>query len=171
MLNYLYEVEKKLSTWLKEPIESWNSLFVDYHDPYVERVWRQDGDNRVYLHRIHRCLPGKAPLFHPHPWPSAMKILKNDYVMEVGYGSGITPPDLCMKLIMTDGSYYEMNHFDGWHSVAPIEEYSYSLMVTGKPWEREIPMGLTKKLEPLSSQNKIQILNFFKTRYFDVNFL
>ena len=165
MLEYLYEVEGKLPRLLKEPTDSWNSLFVDYHDPYVERVWQQDGENRIYLHRIHKCLPGKAPLFHPHPWPSAMKIIKNDYVMEVGYGTGIVAPDVCMKLIMTNGSYYEMNHVDGWHSVAPLNEYSYSLMVTGKPWNREIPKGPVKKLTSLSDKSKVEILDFFKKEY------
>ena len=40
---------------LIEDAEGWNSLLVDYHPPVVERLWRQFGDHRIFLHRIHPC--------------------------------------------------------------------------------------------------------------------
>ena len=49
--------------------------------------WR---DCRIYLHRIYPCAPGEA-LFHPHLWPSAMRILSGEYEMAVGYGAGRVP--------------------------------------------------------------------------------
>ncbi len=94
-----------------------------------------------------------------------MKILKYEYMMEIGHGTGIIPPDVCMKTIMSAGSYYEMSHIDSWHSVFPTKNYCYSLMVTGKPWNRQVPTLPFKKLESLTEEKKIKILNFFQTHY------
>lgn len=71
MFDVLEEVERAIPRLLWQ--EGWNSLDVDYHDPRVERVWRQWLDYRVSLHVIHPCQPS-ASLFHPHPWPSAMRV-------------------------------------------------------------------------------------------------
>ena len=86
MLDVLEAVEQKLPELLRDEA-GWNSLFIDYHPPTVERLWRTWGEYRVSLHRIHPCERGTA-LFHPHPWPSAMRILSGEYEMAVGYGSG-----------------------------------------------------------------------------------
>lgn len=178
MLDYLREVEERLPYMLKEGHEAWNSLYVDYHYPYVKRLWRQDGDNRIYLHAIEVAPQGSKVLFHPHPWPSAMKIVGwNSYEMGIGHGPGIIEPKVTMKFILPKDSYYEMTDIDSWHYVSPVVDdwrngtHAFSLMVTGKPWEREIPKGPAKKLEPLSLDQKLSVFNKFACLYPDPNSL
>ena len=75
-LSLLREIEAKLPELLN-PLsdEHWQSLDVDYHPPRVERVFLPYGDLRICLHRIHPANSAEI-LFHPHPWPSAMKVLQ-----------------------------------------------------------------------------------------------
>ena len=73
VLDTLAAVERGLPALLRDE-GAWKSLLVDYHPPTVERLWRPWGAGRVYLHRIHPCARAEA-LFHPHPWPSAMRVL------------------------------------------------------------------------------------------------
>src|SRR5262249_46599352 len=86
MLEILAAVEKDLPRMLLDEA-AWAGLFIDYPPPTVERLWRPWRDYRVSLHRIFPCATGEA-LFHPHPWPSAMRILAGEYEMAVGYGKG-----------------------------------------------------------------------------------
>ncbi len=91
MLDVLFHVEKALPQLLQDE-SAWNSVLVDYHPPTVERLWTAWQGYRVYLHRIHPCEHEQA-LFHPHPWPSAMRVLDGEYEMAVGFGAGTqTPP-------------------------------------------------------------------------------
>ena len=99
MFKRLREVEQELPDLLEKEI--WNGLYIDYHPPIVERVWTQVGENRIYLHRIHPCSEGEA-LFHPHPWPSAMRILSGEYEMGIGYGEGTEPPEIA-AIVKLDG--------------------------------------------------------------------
>jgi hypothetical protein len=89
MLEILASVESELPRLLLDE-SAWSGLLIDYHPPTVERLWMGWQGHRVSLHRIHPCGPGQA-LFHPHPWPSAMRILSGEYEMAVGYGRGETP--------------------------------------------------------------------------------
>ena len=81
MFKILKEVEKVLPALLK--LNDWESIDVDYHPPRVERVWRRYGDYRINLHRIHPCRKDEA-LFHPHPWPSIVKIIEGGYWSKLG---------------------------------------------------------------------------------------
>ena len=137
MLERLFAIEQELPRLIRER-DQWQSLFVNYHEPFVERLWRNVGDARVYLHRIHPCAPGEA-LLHPHPWPSAMRILSGTYEMGVGYGEGMQAPPLATTLLLPTGTAYEMVEPHGWHYVRPLGVPSLSLMVTGKPWNRTAP--------------------------------
>src|SRR5690348_11598928 len=118
MLQIMIEMEAKLKVLLADRAR-WNSVYVDYHKPYVERLWTQVDSVRVYLHRIHPCTRDEA-LFHPHPWPSAMRILQGKYEMAVGYGKGMNPPPKAATLVLETGSSYEMIDPDGWHYVRPL---------------------------------------------------
>jgi hypothetical protein len=158
MLEKLFEVENLLPDWLDK---EWASLDVDYHPPRVERLWRSWGEFRVSLHRIHPC---ENPLFHPHPWPSAMRILSGTYEMVVGYGAGETPPPIACRLQLSAGTCYEMVEKDAWHWVRPLEKPAYSLMISGLPWARWAP-PVSRKLPPLSSEASAELLAFFKDVY------
>jgi hypothetical protein len=157
MLEMLHEVELTLPALLENP-EEWQSMYIDYEKPYVERLWLTYGDYRVNLHRIHPCKPGEA-LFHPHPWPSAMRVL-GEYEMGVGMSAGITPPTVAMKFTLSSRSEYEMVDPDTWHYVRPLYRPSYSLMITGEPWKRSAPKS-NKKLGPLSDSQRENLIRFF----------
>lgn len=162
MLEILRQVEIALPGLLHNASD-WNSVFVDYHLPFVERVWRQWGEYRIMLHQIYPCAPEEA-LFHPHPWPSAMKIESGRYEMGIGFGSGSVPVHLG-KIILMEGNTYDMVHPDEWHYVCPLDGPSMSLMVIGQPWNRVQPVMATKKLRPFSDMQKARILNFFCAKY------
>jgi len=144
--------------------EIWNSVDIDYHPPRVERLWCQLGENRLYLHFIHPCEKG-ASLFHPHPWPSVIHVIEGEYEMGVGFGAGLNEPAI-FSTIMSQGSmYYDMPNKDGWHYVRPTKEICTSVMLTGKPWRREMPaseeVGILGKL----SEERIDtMLNYFKNK-------
>lgn len=137
MLDVLHEIERALPELLASR-EGWQSLDIDYHPPHVERVYRQIGSARVYLHVIHPCAPEDA-LFHPHPWPSAMRVLEGRYEMGVGYGSGDAAPPIAARLIASGDMEYEMTDRDAWHYVRPIDGPALTVMVTGAPWDRSAP--------------------------------
>lgn len=146
MLDALARVEADLGFLIRGPEEQakWQSLDIDYHAPRVERLWRDWEGFRVYLHWIHPCEPGEA-LLHPHPWPSAMKVLGGRYEMGVGYGPGETEPPLAALLELAEGSTYQMIDPDQWHYVRPLDGPALSLMVTGKPWNR--PFGTADRVK------------------------
>lgn len=163
-LKILYSVEETLPSLLEDEA-GWNSVDVNYHPPRVERVWRQQGDYRIYLHRIHPPKETDNVLFHPHPWPSSMRILHGVYKMPIGFGPTDQPaPPVAATLILTENSVYEMVNPNGWHAVSPVGGITYSLMVAGRPWAcRENKSGLV--LNELSREARRSILSFFRIRY------
>jgi hypothetical protein len=138
----------------------WSSIDVTYHAPRVKRIWRQWGENRILLHRIYPCEPGEA-LFHPHPWPSAVRIVSGRYEMRVSSlfhdedgqyeQEGPAWTSEHVRLVLGAGSEYEMIDRNGWHSVRPLDKPSDSVMVTGPVYEPKIRMPLMPptKQEPL----------------------
>ena len=143
MINYLLEVEKKLPALLKS-LDGWNSKLVVYEKPMVERLWRQDGENRIYLHRIHPCSINEA-YYHEHPWPSAMRVLKGSYEMRIGVADKIAG-----EITLSPKSCYSMSEPKQKHSVRPLETAVLSLMVTG-------PLYDTKKKVQIPSSPDLPI--------------
>jgi hypothetical protein len=141
----------------------WQSLHVDYHPPTVDRLWTRWGEYRLFLHRIHPCAPGEA-LFHPHPWPSAMRVLDGEYEMAVGFGQGMAEPPFAARMVARGDFRYEMTHPDAWHYVRPIGGPTLSIMVTGKPWERESHRA-TKPLSALAPGVVAELLGLFRAHY------
>lgn len=166
-LEKLLFVERALPHLLS--LRDWQTVDVDYEQPRVERVWRQYGELRIMLHRIHPCKPDAQPLFHPHPWPSAMRILSGEYLMGVGQGwDRWQAYGRAAKIRMGPGTIYEMAQKDGWHDVQPIGGPVYTLMITGKPWENPIRDSFSvpkNKLNPLSDEARENILNHFRQWY------
>jgi len=131
MLHLLREAERALPELLLDRA-SWNGLHIDYEHPHVDRLWIPWKDNtRINIHRIYPCSPQQA-FFHPHPWPSSVLVVEGAYEMKVGL-LGNTPT----TLILSEGSRYEMIDPMGRHSVRPVDGPSLSLMITGKPWDKE----------------------------------
>jgi len=163
MLDVLRRLERELPALLADG-DAWAGLFIDYHPPTVERLWRRWGEHRISLHRIHPCAEGEA-LFHPHPWPSAMRVLEGEYEMAVGYGEGEEAPPVAAKMILSGGELrYEMTDPDAWHYVRPIGGVSWSVMVTGKPWTRPAPRA-SKALVELTARQREELLAYFRAHY------
>ena len=141
----------------------WKSVFVDYHHPYVERVWCDWEGYRVYLHRIHPCSSGEA-LFHPHPWPSAMKVESGRYEMCWGLATSSAEPPITVRRILAPGSEYEMIDPYEWHSVRPLDGPSISRMITGTPWESRFPKP-RQPVSDLAPSLRTDLLEFFRSIY------
>jgi hypothetical protein len=149
MIDYLKAVEARLPKLLQN-LDNWQSKLVVYEKPMVERLWMQDGENRIYLHRIHQCSAEDA-YFHTHPWPSAIRIIKGQYEMKLGINDTIAS-----TLFMAPKSIYEMLDPNAAHSVRPITDTVLSLMVTGPVFEStekavsppnvELPANMIKSL-------------------------
>lgn len=163
--------------WLKENKEEikkllldsyiWKSLDITYHPPRVHRLYTDYKGFRINLHKIFPCDEGEA-LLHPHPWPSVMKVLAGSpYEMGIGHCDGNDPRDVKIdcRLRCKEGFTYEMLDKDGWHYVRPINLPSYSIMVTGKPWNRvSIDIEIGERIE-LDVDTKDQILEHFKEHW------
>jgi hypothetical protein len=165
MLDVLARLEAELPALLADEA-SWNSLDIDYHPPRVERLWRNWGDGyRVSLHRIHPCAIEEV-LFHPHPWPSAMRVLEGTYEMAVGYGGGAIAPPIAARMITTGDLRYEMIDIDAWHYVRPIGKPAMTIMVTGKPWQRDAAGAEPEApLSPLAPANRADMIGWYRTFY------
>lgn len=161
MLDILARLERELPRLLVEA--TWNSLEINYHPPFVERLWIPWGDYRVALHRIHTCT-ADAALFHPHPWPSAMRILDGAYELAIGYGTGSTTPPIAARIIASGDFTYEMTDPDAWHYVRPLGGPAKTIMVTGAPWPRPAPTA-SPPLKPLDAARAAELLGWFRARY------
>jgi hypothetical protein len=161
MLPILARAEQALPALLTSRA-GWNSLDVDYEPPRVERLWRPFEECRLYLHRIHPC---EKALYHPHPWPSVIKIVSGGYEMAVGYNEWLTdtPPPVAVTFELSPGSSYEMTNIYGWHYVLPSVE-NLSVMITGAPWVRWSP-PVSKQLSPLKEEEVERLLADFRGHY------
>jgi hypothetical protein len=162
MLDILFQVEQALPQLLEDESD-WQSLLVDYHPPTVERLWTAWQGYRVYLHRIHPCEREQA-LFHPHPWPSVMRVLDGEYEMAVGFGAGTQTPPVAALMVARGDFRYEMTHPDSWHYVRPLGRPTLSLMVTGKPWDRQAPRSTTP-LRRLQPDQVAELLRSFRSLF------
>ena len=162
MLEILREVERDLPDMLLDE-SSWRSLDVNYDQPRVERLYRQHGENRIYLHRIHPCSTGQ-PLMHPHPWPSVVRVLSGLYEMGMGVNSDNTTPSVVVTLYFYGAGLYEMTDPAAWHYVRPLGGPSFSLMVAGPKWDRWAPSS-SVPLQPLQADEIREIFEFFRSRY------
>ena len=162
MLDVLARLEQALPAMLRDE-SIWHSLYVDYHPPTVERLWTPWRAYRAFLHRIHPCARQQA-LFHPHPWPSAMRVLEGEYEMAVGFGPGMDEPPVAALMVSRGDFRYEMTHPDSWHYVRPLGRPTLSLMVTGKPWDREAPRSTTP-LRRLQPEQVAELLRSFRSLF------
>lgn len=162
MIKVLQEIESKLSSLLVE--NELHSMYIDYHKPFVSRIWFQYGDYRVYLHKIESCGDNKEALFHPHPWKSAIRLIRGKYEMGIGHSETNDIPNTDCKLILSEGTVYEMTEENGWHYVNPLS-VSYSIMVTGERSNRKMPVEPKKDFRKLNSIEVYDILNVVSNYY------
>ncbi len=166
MLNKLFEIEKDIMNLVFDRLlQDMRTMYIDYHGPIVERIWFDYDGLRIYLHKIHKCNKSTDALFHPHPWKSAIRILKGSYEMGVGHSSDNTVPSIDCKLILPEGSCYEMTEENGWHYVNPITDYVYSLMITGERSSRKMPVEPNKDFRELTNKEYADVFNACKEYY------
>ena len=127
MIETLLHIEQQIPLLLLD-LSGWYSLLIDYEKRLVERLWIPYGKYRLYLHYIHPCSIDES-LYHPHPSPSAMKIVQGSYLQHIGLGAGATPPPVRQTIFMSAGSSYEMIHPDDCHAIAPLGQVLYSMIV------------------------------------------
>lgn len=128
-------IENDLPNWLRSP-ELWNSLDIRHQKPHVKRLWRQIDDN--YKLCLHVISPSEESFWHPHPWPSAVKIIKGEYIMEVGHGVDGKYQSIDATIKLAEGSVYEMINPYGWHSVRPVSKSALSVTLSGPPYHNQI---------------------------------
>mgnify|MGYP000904770363 CR=1 FL=1 len=142
----------------------WEALLVDYEPPTVERLWRPWEDGRLSLHEIHPCAEDEA-MYHPHKWPSAMRIVEGIYGMRIGSGHGMEPPPVGGYVELSAGDRYAMADPAGWHAVIPQGGPVLTVMATGPLWEQPAAKKSSKPLGPLSPQRKEALLRRFQGYY------
>jgi hypothetical protein len=174
LLERLKEIERDvLPDLLRDKDKIWKTVDVIYHPPHVERCWMQLEDVRLFLHCIHPEEDAMKCLWHPHDWPSAMKIVSGTYAHDIAISQGyddfrfkdLTPEvtDWLARSEVTAGTYYEMSHPMAWHRVRPIGQPVYSLMIAGPLYEEPEPSRKPlEKQPPLSSERKKHLLHMFR---------
>ena len=171
MLAKLHEAEDALPDLLREGVDAWQSLDIDYEPPHVERLWRPWQDGRINLHCIHPC---ETALSHPHPWPSAIRIITGRYEMGIGYSLDWRPDrdtKACevARVVLGPGDQYEMIEPHGFHYVKPLDNDSLSVMVTAKPYETQLfnhdQFGKAATLGPMGPGAKAMLHAKFTAEY------
>lgn len=163
MTDILLQVEQQLASLLLN--NQLHSMYIDYHPPFVKRIWLQHGEYRIYLHRIEPCTSSLEALYHPHPWHSAIRIVQGTYEMGIGHSATNETPVTDCKLVVGAGTMYEMTEPDGWHYVNPLSPAVFSLMVTGKRNERPMPLEPKKEFRALTAGERAEILQVFNAYY------
>lgn len=171
MINELKNTEKELGNFLNNPKVEIHSMYIDYHEPFVQRIWFQDGPNRVYLHKIEPCNLNQNALYHPHPWKSAVRTIHGAYEMGIGHSNTDKIPATDCRLILNKDTIYEMIEEDAWHYIRPINGPVYSLMVTGFKNNRKMPIEPNKKFRKLTEEEFVTLLSVFEDYYQFKNFI
>lgn len=139
LLEELVNIKDSVRFLILEGPSKWNSLDIVYEQPHIERLWRQIGEHRLYLHKIYPC---HSPFLHPHIWPSAIYGLRGIQEMAIAAPIGpVSDPedvDIIARFLIHPGSAYEMLNPYGWHFVNPVDEPSLSIMLTGFPFEKPV---------------------------------
>ena len=157
MFKTLKEALDQLPELLKDS-EQWHSSDID-HPPRIQRIWIPWEGNKILLHRTSPCGPDEA-LYRPHPWPSAMAVMRGQCEIGIGYGPGLElPPPVVCRLVANGGDCYEMTEEWAWHYIRPLQE-TFTIMVTGQPWDRGTPKP-DKKLSELDKEDKEDLLFTF----------
>ncbi len=165
MLELLYKVENSLRELLYKNVDSVQTMYIDYHKPYVSRIWFIDKelDCRIFLHKIEKCEESSEALYHPHKWDSAIRIIAGEYEMGIGHSETNEIPKTDCKLILGAGSCYEMTEKHGWHYVSPKIFHTYTLMVIPNRLNgREMPIEPQKEFRKLTKAEIEDILYTFR---------
>lgn len=179
MIGLLQQIEKeRIVAILSEPIENFKTLYIDYEKPYVSRLQYDLGDgNKLSFHKIESCDTNEA-LYHPHPWPSAIHVIRGSYEMGISYSEhdyhykpdnadnryqrDIQENEVC-RIVAPENLYYEMLNPYGWHYVKPLDGCSMSVMLMGPKWYKgSQPTKTLHALDPVVADKiREEFLEYF----------
>lgn len=149
IITTLFESKKDLPFLIEQT--DWDTKFVDYDKPFVQRMYRRIVENRMSIHSILQCSQEEA-YFHAHDYASAMMIFDGIYRMAIGYKTNKEDPKIDDVVTLYPGEVYYMDDPNQFHSVFPTTKKTLTMMVTGKPWELPFKPTATKVLGPLDIQ-------------------
>lgn len=160
MINELNKYLKMLPELLEDEAQ-WDSLLIDKYPPVIYRLSLPVTDElTLVLHKLFPCPVDSDAYIHSHSWPFALKIIRGEYEMGVGFSTNRKePPPIIHKIIIGSGTVYEMSSSDIWHYTKPLSnEPSYSVMLIGKRWRpRE-----AQNIAPLSVEQRKEVFDFFR---------
>ena len=141
MHNKWYHLLAEVESELPERIAKgdFRSMHVTYAKPYVERLFYSRGEHRVFLHRIDSCTLEEA-LWHPHPWPSLIKVLDTEgglYRHSVGDRTSVFALQTGTASVLRPITYTMLEQ-KAFHSVS-TDKSSWSVMITGPRWSPPEP--------------------------------
>lgn len=135
----------------------WNGMEIRHERPYIDRIWTTlDQGYRICFHKMHTIGPN-TPYYHPHPWEFQTFIIKGQYYTNVGTNittddrKKLIQPPVSLRLKLTAGSWYHMDNPLTWHTVEPIDEYVYSVILT-KPFAEKL--GIPKACDVIQPRIK-----------------
>lgn len=166
MIKLLKQIEENLPILIHPDNQhNWKSLEITYEEPHVWRLWipilLENNYYRLCIHKIFKC-KNSNPLYHPHDWPSAMKILNGIYIMNVGVENAIlSTVELC------SGSYYEMSNFKSFHSVNPQTDSVLSLMLMGNFYCNRLPFPKPSEKQKSLSDDMRESMFLEVSKYLD----
>ncbi len=154
MINELKSLLPYVPDFLKKE-EQWGSLLINKYPPVIHRLSFKISETRtLLLHKLFNTKDEKA-LMHSHSWPFALKLLKGEYEMGVGFSKNReeVPKSIFTSFVKT-GDFYEMLTPDIWHYTKPTKEtdFSCSVMLIGersreRKAENNLPLSLAQKKE------------------------
>lgn len=129
--------------------------------PVIERLFLQFEGIRAYLHRLGPCAP-EDKWWHPHVWPSVMKVLEGHYRMDFGKdGAGSVA-----VIEAVGGITYEMPTRESWHAIYPATT-CWSIMIAGEYWPGVVlpPLKHGANQGRLQAGERAELFHKFRSLY------
>lgn len=142
MIDELTKIAKHQLRSLLQDQTKWQGIVIDRRKPITYRAWTMIGTKRLCLHKFEYIDKdsGEEAFMHPHPWSGGFYIVDGSYAMKLGYTSDrISNEPIGISLIhLSPGSKYEITSPLVWHSVTPLTETVYTIMLNDEPWPADV---------------------------------
>lgn len=148
--------------------ERWIGIKIRHEKPYVDRIWLQIGNQyRLCLHKIYPLVDGETAFYHPHPWEFEAFIAKGSYFSNIGCNStpqerqDLTQPPIASRIMLAEGSWYLMDNTNTWHTVEPIANPVYSVVLTKRRWNVKVPRQCHVQNNTMNQEEVTDLLQDF----------
>lgn len=161
MIEKLKQIENKLIFKLLEDVNIWKSEIYENNNIIIEKILTTLGNYNLELNFVHKIKKSETIHIIKNRFPFAINVLNGKCNIMISSSSKLEePPIMCNILLENGGAYYDMTHIDGWHYVRPVEGVVSTVMLVGKPWERE-QIESPEDLKSMSEQRKLIMLEWF----------